>query len=225
MEATASLILVIVPLVGHDSESRMKSKSRRRMTFAIAAVASLFFALLLRTWSDDASSRLPTRSAPAARDPLRFPQEYSIVAFTPAECDPNQSTIPSEPLKSAVPENVLHLHHCPTVDGDHYVTFVIVEPYPAKPTLDSIQDRLKTAGYEPLKYDVLNPSTPSSIVRGWSSFYRQPIGDHVHQWLADFQNATGDQIRLSMQYRTEPGAPPLLMKNLNVHLAESKKKR
>ncbi len=82
------------------------------------------------------------------------------------------------------------------------VKFKVSAPYPAADFLASANSRLEPLGWQKLSTDWLNPTIPSSHVRGWTSFpdtRTQPFMG-VHQWLADWQNGSGDVVSYSLRY-------------------------
>jgi hypothetical protein len=75
--------------------------------------------------------------------------------------------------------------------------------YPAEPVLDWIFKRLLKDGWEPLKYDFLNPDSPSSQVTGWQEQMagtKEP-GLCVHQWLGNWKGPSGDIVTYAFRYK------------------------
>jgi hypothetical protein len=83
-----------------------------------------------------------------------------------------------------------------------HVAYGLNEKYPAQDILSQIGGRLKKLGWEPLKEDWLNPGTPSSHVTGWSEFMDEQMSPvrHVHQWLGQWKNGTGDVVIYAFTY-------------------------
>lgn len=82
------------------------------------------------------------------------------------------------------------------------VKFKMSAPYPAAAFLAAASSRLEPLGWTKLPTDWLNPAIPSSHVRGWTSFFdtRTEPSVGVHQWLADWQNRSGDVVSYSRRY-------------------------
>jgi hypothetical protein len=82
------------------------------------------------------------------------------------------------------------------------VKFKMNAAYPAPDFLASASSRLEPLGWKKLPTDWLNPTIPSSHMRGWTSFpdtrTRPFMG--VHQWIGDWQNMSGDVVTYSLRY-------------------------
>jgi hypothetical protein len=82
------------------------------------------------------------------------------------------------------------------------VKFKINAAYPAADFLATTSSRLEPLGWRKLPTDWLNPTIPSSHIRGWTSFpntrTRPFMG--VHQWIGDWQNMSGDVVTYSLRY-------------------------
>jgi len=86
------------------------------------------------------------------------------------------------------------------------VSYQLSADFPATTFLSDIQSRLAKAGWQPLDNDWLNPSVPSSHVRGWTQFYTSSGGRAVvHQWIGDWLNPSGDILTYSLRY-TSPAS-------------------
>ncbi len=86
------------------------------------------------------------------------------------------------------------------VDG---IAYEIDEPYPAERVLRFIKSRVP-AEFRPRAEDFMNPGIPTSHVRGWTSYEdgtTQPSSS-VHQWQAEWEDAAGNILTYSLQYRS-----------------------
>jgi hypothetical protein len=102
----------------------------------------------------------------------------------------------------------------PAALGSFYVAYSLTEEYPASNTIQQISSRLRTLGWMPLNEDWLNPGLASSHVCGWTDFLDMTKSppQHVHQWLAQWKNSSGNIAVYSLRYSYPDGAPP------NLHL-------
>ena len=91
--------------------------------------------------------------------------------------------------------------------------------FPATPVIDWISDKLQKTGWEPLKYDFLNPELPSSQVTGWTYFLHSTKDPTVcvHQWLGDWKDASGDIVRYGFRYK-QVGCSTLALTDLEVNV-------
>jgi hypothetical protein len=93
--------------------------------------------------------------------------------------------------------------------GSFQLTYKIATEYPATDSIATISNQLKQNNWIALKEDYLNPGLSSSHVRGWTSFKdstKKPP-QIVHQWIADWENQTGEVIRYWFLYQYESGKP------------------
>jgi len=91
--------------------------------------------------------------------------------------------------------------------GTYQLTYRVSVEYPAKPAIAAISEELKRLNWAPLGEDYLNPGLSSSHVRGWTSFEdatKKPR-QTVHQWLADWENQTGEVVTYGFRYQYESG--------------------
>jgi hypothetical protein len=90
-----------------------------------------------------------------------------------------------------------------SVDGATQLTYTINAAYPAQDELRAISDNLVRQGWKPLKYDFLNPSIPSSHVRGWQHFDDHTTHPYtsVKQWLAWWMNTRHEVVSYALEYR------------------------
>lgn len=82
------------------------------------------------------------------------------------------------------------------------VSYHVTSKFPATPVIELISKKLQKAGWEPLKYDFLNPSLPSSHVTGWTYFLdgtKDPT-QCVHQWLRDWKDPSGNIVIYAFRY-------------------------
>ena len=110
----------------------------------------------------------------------------------------------SEPLPSyfvvvAGAQNVKHRHF----NGQDELFYTIESEYPADAVLNPIKANLAELVWKPLAEDYLNPGIPSSNVRGWDYFVDESTHPRtsVRSWLAQWQNANGDVMIYSLEYR------------------------
>jgi hypothetical protein len=87
-------------------------------------------------------------------------------------------------------------------DGRASLVYWVQQNYPAHEILSYIKDRLASQRWKPLMNDWLNPESPSSHVRGWSTWVDGTVtpNSRVHQWFADWQNEHGDLVFYEFRY-------------------------
>lgn len=92
------------------------------------------------------------------------------------------------------------------------LVYTVDVEYPADGALKTIYARLRQEGWKPLKRDFLNPSIPSSDVRGWQQFEddtTQPKTT-VRAWQTQWVNQQKDIVDYVLEYRYPvSGAPDL----------------
>jgi len=94
------------------------------------------------------------------------------------------------------------------------VDYEIAAPYPAEQFLMQIEGRLRAIGWQAMDRDLLNPTIPTSNVRGWTNFVDPRKSPHlaIHQWSGDWRNQRGDVVSYSLRYSSPAGdslsAPP-----------------
>jgi hypothetical protein len=94
------------------------------------------------------------------------------------------------------------------------VQYRLATPYPAQPFLDDLSARLTSRGWKPMERDFLNPTIPTSNVRGWTAFVdgraKPPMG--IHQWLGGWTDQKGAVVSYALTYRSAANgidaAPP-----------------
>jgi len=98
------------------------------------------------------------------------------------------------------------------------LSYHVSSKFPATPVIDWISDKLQKVGWEPLKYDFLNPNLPSSHLTGWTYFLDERKGPAlcVHQWLGDWKDASGNIVRYGFRY-AQPGCSTLALTDLEVN--------
>jgi hypothetical protein len=97
------------------------------------------------------------------------------------------------------------------------LSYHVSSKFPATPVIEWISDKLQKAGWEPLKYDFLNPELPSSHMTGWT-YFLHGIKDPtvcVHQWLGDWKDASGNIVRYGFRYK-QVGCGTLALTDLEV---------
>jgi len=90
-----------------------------------------------------------------------------------------------------------------TQGGMDKLTYDVVAEFPASAVIGWISKKLERAGWEPLKYDFLNPGLQSSQVTGWTYFLdgtKDPI-QCVHQWLGQWKDAAGNFVDYGFRYK------------------------
>jgi hypothetical protein len=88
-------------------------------------------------------------------------------------------------------------------EGKPQLIYSLYADYPAEPALRTISDKLRAAGWKPLKSDFLNPSIPSSHVRGWQQFEDATTKPRttVYSWMAQWENPQHDIVSYTLEYR------------------------
>ena len=89
-----------------------------------------------------------------------------------------------------------------TPAGFTQMSYLINAVYPAVEIIDDINLKLKNGGWIPQREDFMNPGTPTSHVRGWTSFIdasRKPK-KAVFSWSAQWKNKNGDLIHYDLRY-------------------------
>ena len=99
--------------------------------------------------------------------------------------------------------------------GTTAVQYEIVAPYPADAFLADVESRMKERGWQVMEKDFMNPTIPTSNVRGWEAFIDSSVSPPVavHQWLGDWRRQNGDVVSYALRYsQTANGTtrePPL----------------
>lgn len=90
------------------------------------------------------------------------------------------------------------------------LVYKVEEAYPADDALKTIYARLRQQGWRPLKRDFLNPSIPSSHVRGWNQFEDGTTKPKtmVHVWQTQWTNQQKDIVDYILEYRYPIGETP-----------------
>ena len=96
--------------------------------------------------------------------------------------------------------------------GTDQILYEIKAGYPAKALLEEITKKLEIKGWKPLPEDYLNPGLPSSHVRGWTDFIDGTKSPEriVYQWLAQWENKSGDILWCTLRYSYPRSANPNL---------------
>jgi len=98
--------------------------------------------------------------------------------------------------------------------GMDQLSYELKMEYPANAAIQIISAELDKSGWTALMHDYLNPSIPSSHIRGWTDFIdgtKQPE-QKVHRWIADWQSKSDDIVRYMLDYRYEEGKKEKLNK-------------
>jgi len=90
-----------------------------------------------------------------------------------------------------------------SVEGTIQLVYRRYVDYPAEDAIKTISEKLRTAGWKPLKSDYWNPTIPSSHQRGWQQFEDHTTSSTttVNQWMAQWQNPQRDIVSYTFQYR------------------------
>ena len=94
--------------------------------------------------------------------------------------------------------------------GKTQLVYRVEEGYPADDALKTIYTTLGQQGWKPLKRDFLNPSIPSSHMRGWTQFEDDTTTPHttVHAWQTQWMNQRKDVVDSILEYRYPVGEAP-----------------
>lgn len=94
-----------------------------------------------------------------------------------------------------------------TSQGSDQLSYQVKVEYPANSILSCISKALKETGWRPLRDDYWNPGLPSSHVRGWTQFADAtvPPTATVDQWVAQWEDKTGNIAWYVLRYRYPPG--------------------
>lgn len=99
-----------------------------------------------------------------------------------------------------------------TINGGEQVHFSYSERFPADNLIKILNREFVSLGWTPREKSYLNPSLPTSHVRGWSQF-QDATGDElmvVHQWRGEWQNSSGAVVTCVLRYSyPEHGDPDL----------------
>jgi hypothetical protein len=98
------------------------------------------------------------------------------------------------------------------VKGTSQVSYSVSVKYPARDVIDWLSNELKQNGWKPLDYDFLDPKIKLSHVTGWTSFIdsRTPVEYQIHQWLGNWQDASGGVVRYQLRYEYPKRSQPEL---------------
>jgi hypothetical protein len=90
------------------------------------------------------------------------------------------------------------------------LVYTVEVEYPAAGALRTIYARLRQEGWRPLKRDFLNPSIPSSDVRGWQQFEDDTTQPNtmVRAWQTQWMNQRKDIVDYVLEYRYPVGEAP-----------------
>jgi hypothetical protein len=145
-------------------------------------------------------------SAPLSRQPLGRGSHWLAVVVVGASCyigcardrQLAVSNLPPELKTPAGATRVSARGEGRAVGVEYWVSV----PYPADSFLADITNRMKQGSWTPAETDLLNPSIPSSHVRGWTSYIdgRGSPRLGVHQWMADWRNRDGDVVSYALEY-------------------------
>ena len=99
---------------------------------------------------------------------------------------------------------------CRYAFGKTQLIYTVDVEYPADGALRTIYARLRQEGWRPLKRDFLNPSIPSSDVRGWQQFEDDTTQPNtmVRAWQTQWMNQRKDIVDYILEYRYPVGETP-----------------
>ena len=119
---------------------------------------------------------------------------------------------PSMPAYVVVPPGAHDVVSHEENDGRSTCSYTVSAAYPAASVLEAIKSTLAASGWRPLPDDWMNPGLASSHSVGWQYFLDDTVGPTrlVHQWLADWQDETGNLLVYALRYHssTTPGHDP-----------------
>ena len=81
--------------------------------------------------------------------------------------------------------------------------YVVQDEFPAEDVLAFIRTELARRNWKPLRNEFLNPSQPSSHLRGWVE------SGAVRRWTAQWQDDSHDIVSYTLEYRDDRGVPDL----------------
>ena len=95
--------------------------------------------------------------------------------------------------------------------------------YPAEGFLADVGARLEQRGWKAMDFDLMNPTIPSSNVRGWTKFIDGQVSPpaDVHLWLSAWRNQNGDVVQYSLRYMSaadRQGQEPLPPQNSDLYV-------
>ncbi len=128
-----------------------------------------------------------------------------------------------------VPEGATNVSRTVAPDKSLHVAYGLTQQYPAMEVIEQTSAHLERLGWEPLEFDWMNPTLPSSHVDGWSELIdaTQSPPSQVHRWQGQWRDAEGNVVGYSYTYRYPfNGAPDLtsLWVNASWHLADAAKR-
>jgi hypothetical protein len=90
------------------------------------------------------------------------------------------------------------------------LVYTVAAEYPADDALKAIYAKLGQDGWKPLNWDWLNPSIPSSHVRGWNQFEDGTTTPRttVRAWQTQWINQQKDVVDYILEYRYPTGGIP-----------------
>jgi hypothetical protein len=102
-------------------------------------------------------------------------------------------------------------------DYDGTVIYNVRATYPAPQLIDAIKKQLTEQGWQPMKFDLMNPDIPSSYFDGWG----EVIGRNdelVKRWGGDWRKQGGAAVRYSFTYRFPPDRIGVFVRNDKVEV-------
>jgi hypothetical protein len=158
--------------------------------------------LVQRIRSSASPSRSPLTRHPSGRGNRLVASVLMATLALPVGCARGRDTsVALVPPELAVPRGAVNV----ASRGDRgmaAVEYEIKAPYPADAFLAQVADRLSDRGWRVMERDLLNPTIPTSNVRGWTAFIDSRVSPQmvVHQWLGDWRNQQGDVVSYALRY-------------------------
>lgn len=84
---------------------------------------------------------------------------------------------------------------------DGHVTYELLDPYPAQPTIDRVQKTLERLGWRLREYDFLNPTHRVANMANWRE--AEIDGRASTSWSEQWENAKGDVVSYGYTYRSK----------------------
>jgi hypothetical protein len=91
-------------------------------------------------------------------------------------------------------------------DSTSWLTYKVQAAYSPEGIISSLSERLRSSGFLELPFHWSEPDTPSSRIRGWSTWNHELGGSTigVHDWQVSWIHPDGDMVLYELQYRGEP---------------------
>jgi hypothetical protein len=89
-----------------------------------------------------------------------------------------------------------------TSENEGTVSYELNVQYPANTVVEALVKRLEMMGWRGLKYDVLNPEVPSSLISGWKFYEDATQRDErpVYRWMAQWEDVSGRIVWYTLKF-------------------------